>query len=139
MDSFHSILNELLKNIPETIPELFNNNSALKIKEFRTVGFTSTRQTGKTEFAKELLKEDENSVMLVTNSNEKDFIISNDSSVDSKRLYTVREFVADKDILVPISRVIIDESYHCYRSVGKNKVFNKIADLSSEAIVIEIN
>lgn len=77
--------------------------------------------------------------MLVTNIGEREHIIHNDPSVDTSRLYTVRGFVTEVRELVSPSHVIIDESYHCYRKVDKNKIFEKIAEITTDVIVIEIN
>lgn len=62
VEKFHSILDELIKTIPDSdkITNALDNDLVTKIKEFRTIGFTSTRQSGKTTFAKELLDKNKN-------------------------------------------------------------------------------
>ncbi len=163
--NYWAIFNELLAHV-QCVEQLrlmdcVNAPTPYLVRDFRTIGFTGVRQSGKTCWVCDFLNRYPNAVAIVSNQNyKKSLLRSHDSSgretphiteADLSRVFTIREIYncyREKGIenarfpetFLNADFIVVDESYHTYQKIPGFELRRIIGkQFDHLPIVVEVN
>lgn len=158
MVDYWAIFNELMKTQDpvrraENIARTGTWNPATALREYSTIGLTTSRQTGKTKFVAELLEKHPTSVMVVTNLTWKNTLFESRDFITGElrlpehlqaQVITVKQLFdhspAVERQLAAAPFVIMDEGELIYQRISRRTILTLLANyVQDDVTIVEIN